>query len=118
MLMIGMSACQQSLNVDRVAETILEVESERLPMTLKEIPYLDTITIDSIHIYKETEPMAAFIYTTWYDSEGSIDMIVQVEGIKKNTENKGQIEWKSFWSVAEIDYEIEKTQSYKYHYIK
>ena len=114
-LMIGLSACQHSLKTDKIAETILETERARIPMMLKEIPYIDSMTMDSCRIYIETEPMAAFLYSAWYDKDSAMFMIVQVEDI---INNEGQIEWNCIWGQAKIDYEIEKTRSYEHPYIK
>lgn len=103
-LMIGMSACQSKLTADDVIESVLDGERDRLPMILQNLPSVDNITVDSLHILVDSEPMSGYLYTTWYDGQKSFSIIVQVIDIKKSEEHKDYIEWKSDWGSAKDTY--------------
>ena len=103
-LMIGMSACQSKLTADDVIESVLDGERDRLPMILQNLPSVDNITVDSLHILVDSEPMSGSLYTTWYDGQKSFSIIVQVIDIKKSEEHKDYIEWKSDWGSAKDTY--------------
>ena len=103
-LMIGMSACQSKLTADDVIESVLDGERDRLPMILQNLPSVDNITVDSLHILVDSEPMSGYLYTTWYDGQKSFSIIVQVLDIKKSEEHKDYIEWKSDWGSAKDTY--------------
>ena len=103
-LMIGMSACQSKLTADEVKELVMEGERDRLPMILQNLPSVDNITMDSLHILVDSEPMSGYLYTTWYDGQKSFSIIVQVIDIKKSEEHKDYIEWKSDWGSAKDTY--------------
>ena len=103
-LMIGMSACQSKLAADEVKELVMEGERDRLPMILQNLPSVDNITVDSLHILVDSEPMSGYLYTTWYDGQKSFSIIVQVIDIKKSEEHKDYIEWKSDWGSAKDTY--------------
>ena len=103
-LVIGMSACQSKLTADDVIESVLDGERDRLPMILQNLPSVDNITVDSLHILVDSEPMSGYLYTTWYDGQKSFSIIVQVIDIKKSEEHKDYIEWKSDWGSAKDTY--------------
>ena len=103
-LMIGMSACQSKLTADDVIESVLDGERDRLPMILQNLPSVDNITVDSLHILVDSEPMSGYLYTTWYDGQKSFSIIVQVIDIKKSEEHKDYNEWKSDWGSAKDTY--------------
>ena len=103
-LMIGMSACQSKLTAEEVKELVMEGERDRLPMILQNLPSVDNITVDSLHILVDSEPMSGYLYTTWYDGQKSFSIIVQVIDIKKSEEHKDYIEWKSDWGSAKDTY--------------
>ena len=103
-LMIGMSACQSKLTADDVIESVLDGERDRLPMILQNLPSVDNITVDSLRLLVESEPMSGYLYTTWYDGQKSFSIIVQVIDIKKSEEHKDYIEWKSDWGSAKDTY--------------
>ena len=103
-LMIGMSACQSKLTADDVIESVLDGERDRLPMILQNLPSVDNITVDRLHILVDSEPMSGYLYTTWYDGQKSFSIIVQVIDIKKSEEHKDYIEWKSDWGSAKDTY--------------
>ena len=99
-LMIGMSACQSKLKVEDVIETVVEGERNHLPMKLQNLPIVDNITVDSLRILVDSEPMSGYLYTTWYDGQKSFSIIVQVTNIRNSKEHKDYIEWNSDWSSA------------------
>ena len=103
-LIIGMSACQSKLKVDDVIESVLDAERNHLPMKLQNLPIVDNITVDSLRILVDSEPMSGYLYTTWYDGQKSFSIIVQVIDIKKSEEHKDYIEWKSDWGSAKDTY--------------
>lgn len=111
-LMIGMSACQPKLNADDVIDSVLEGERNHLPMKLQKLPSVDNITIDSLRIMVDSEPMSGYLYTTWYDGKKSFSIIVEVTDIRNSVEHKGYIEWKSDWSSAASAYLQKKIFSY------
>ena len=100
-----MSACQSKLKVDDVIESVLEGERSYVSMKLLESPPIaDNITVDSLRLLVESEPMSGYLYTTWYDGQKSFSIIVQVIDIKKSEEHKDYIEWKSDWGSAKDTY--------------
>ena len=103
-LIIGMSACQPKMKVDDVIESVLDAERNHLPMKLQNLPIVDNITVDSLRILVDSEPMSGYLYTTWYDGQKSFSIIVQVIDIKKSEEHKDYIEWKSDWGSAKDTY--------------
>ena len=111
-LMIGMSACQSKLTADDVIESVLDGERDRLPMILQNLPSVDNITVDSLHILVDSEPMSGYLYTTWYDGQKSFSIIVKVTNIRNSKEHKDDIVWNSDWSTATCDYLEKLIDSY------
>ena len=111
-LMIGMSACQSKLTADDVIESVLDGERDRLPMILQNLPSVDNITVDSLRLLVESEPMSGYLYTTWYDGQKSFSIIVQVTNIRNSKEHKDYIEWNSDWASAAQAYLQKQLYSY------
>ena len=111
-LMIGMSACQSKLTADDVIESVLDGERDRLPMILQNLPSVDNITVDSLHILVDSEPMSGYLYTTWYDGQKSFSIIVKVTNIRNSKVHKDDIVWNSDWSTATCDYLEKLIDSY------
>ena len=111
-LMIGMSACQSKLTADDVIESVLDGERDRLPMILQNLPSVDNITVDSLHILVDSEPMSGYLYTTWYDGQKSFSIIVKVTNIRNSKVHKDDIVWNSDWATATCDYLEKLIDSY------
>ena len=111
-LMIGRSACQSKLKVEDVIETVVEGERNHLPMKLQNLPIVDNITVDSLRILVDSEPMSGYLYTTWYDGQKSFSIIVQVTNIRNSKEHKDYIEWNSDWASAAQAYLQKQLYSY------
>ena len=111
-LMIGMSACQSKLTADEVKELVMEGERDRLPMILQNLPSVDNITVDSLRLLVESEPMSGYLYTTWYYGQKSFSIIVKVTNIRNSKEHKDYIEWNSDWASAAQAYLQKQLYSY------
>ena len=110
--MIGMSACQSKLKVDDVIVSVLDAERNHLPMKLQNLPMVDNITVDSLRILVDSEPMSGYLYTTWYDGQKSFSIIVQVTNIRNSKERKDDIVWNSDWATATCYYLEKLIDSY------
>lgn len=106
--MLGLTACSNKLTVDKVESTVLQGEREGLPLLKQNLSFIvDDITIDSLHITVEEEPMQGYLYTTWITTgkrRKETPIIVMVDSIRSDDSRKGYIRWKSRWDDAAKSY--------------
>ena len=103
-LMIGMSACKSSLNPDDAKAAVMSGERNHLPMLIQQLSIVDEITIDSMQILVDSEPMSGYLYTTWTKGKRSTPIIIEVDDIQQSAEHKGYIEWRADWENARKAY--------------
>ena len=103
-IFIGFASCTQKYSADEVTELVMAGEIERLPLLKQEMLVVDDITIDSMCLLIDDEPMSGYLYTTWIADNDSTPIIVEVDKIRRSLEHKGYIEWKSDWNKARIAY--------------
>ncbi len=96
---LGLSSCD-SLTPEEVGESIIEGTKDQVPLLVQQLMFVDTLTVDSIHLMVETEPMSGYLYTTWTAGGTSTPVIVEVTDIKKSKTSKGYIEWQADWKSA------------------
>lgn len=110
--LLALFACSTKLNPEDAKSAVLNGEIKRLPLlvqTLKSVGVED-ITIDSLVLLTEDEPMTGMLYTTWTKKESNwrtgretikeIPIIVKVDSIRSSSTQKGYIEWQSRWELA------------------
>lgn len=116
-LSVMLPSCKYPLSPEVAASVVLEGERERIPLYIQEYE-LTNLTIDSLCLLNEVEPMSALLYTTWtYDeithaflnlhmvekkTPKTQTFIIQVDGIKRCEENSDLIQWNSNWDMVNI----------------
>ena len=96
---LGLGACNR-LNPEEVEASIMEGTRKQVPLLVQQLVLIDTITVDSMNLMVNTEPMSGLLYTTWTAGNISTPVIVNVTDIRKSKENKGYLEWQSDWESA------------------
>lgn len=110
--LLAMVACTSKLSPEHAKEVVLRGENERLPLVIQTLNLLgvDDVTIDSLVLLTEDEPMTGMLYTTWKKKETSwrtgietikeIPIIVKVDSIHSSETQKGYVEWHTRWDMA------------------
>ena len=119
-----LSSCAHKLTKEEAINAVLSAEQDRLPLLIQKMSDVESITIDSMRIRIEDEPMSGYLYTTWnyivkytkYPTYAEIwkgnyspkeieeqrekQIIVSVDNIHQSKERKGYVEWETDWSSA------------------
>lgn len=110
--LLALFACSSHLDPERAQKAVIEGETRRLPLLLQNLKLLgvEDITIDSLVLLTEDEPMSGLLYTTWTKKVSNwrtgkvttkeIPMIVQIDSIRTSQTQKGYIEWQPRWDAA------------------
>lgn len=104
--MMVLTSCNNKLTPEQAEAAVLQGETEKLPLLLQTIPFVDNITIDSIHLTIRTEPMRGFLYTTWVSDYKKQPIIVQIDSIRMDKTRKDYIQWQTDWPTAAKSYII------------
>lgn len=92
------------LTPEDARNAVVSGEMDRIPLIKQHLVFIDDITIDSMRITVDQEPMAGYLYTTWINNGQEEPIIVSVSDIRKSKTNKGYIEWMSDWEAAATAY--------------
>ena len=92
------------LTSEDVEAAVMAGETEKIPLIKQHLYFLDDITVDSIHIIVDQEPMSGYLYTTWVSDGKAEPIIVPVSDIHKSKKNKGYIEWTADWESTTKSY--------------
>ena len=102
-VIIMCTSCNR-LTPEKARSAVMAGEMDRIPLIKQQLIFIDDITIDSMRITVDQEPMAGYLYTTWIDDGEKEPIIISVSDIKKGQTNKGYVEWSSNWEAAATAY--------------
>lgn len=103
-MILGLTACGNKFTAEQAEAAVLQGERDRLPLLIQSLPFVDDITIDSIHMTITEEPMQGYMYTTWKKDDNEQSIIVQVDSVRQDATRKGYIQWQSSWDNAARSY--------------
>lgn len=98
-ILIGLCSCNR-LTPEQAKEAVTRGVKDQVPFLVQQLFFIDDITVDSMRIVVDQEPMSGYLYTTWTTKDISSPVIVNVTDIHKSKENKGYIEWTADWESA------------------
>ena len=115
-LLLGIVACNR-LTPEEAKDVVMRTERDRLPLIVQRMSNIENITIDSMRIVVDKEPMTGYLYTTWLVKSSLLNIlhlsfdtnldlkpiIVEVTGIRRSKEHKGMLEWDTHWEEAHND---------------
>lgn len=93
---LGLTACN-NLTADKAKDAVMRGEQDRIPLLVQQLMIIEDITVDSMRITVDSEPMEGYLYTTWKSGEKESQIIVPVQNIHTS---EGYIEWESDWESA------------------
>ena len=123
-LLMCSTSCGHKLTTDEAINAVVSGEQDRLPLLAQKMSDIESITIDSMRIRIEDEPMSGYLYTTWnyivkYTKWATVEemmsgnyypkeieenrekqVIVSVDNIHQSADRKGYIEWETDWGSA------------------
>ena len=119
MVVLGaMTSCGvPPLDPEEAAKAVLEGERARIPLYMQDYE-LTGLTIDSLRLLTDIEPMSALMFTTWTYDVSSYDytqkpykkttsktrpVVIQVCHIQRLPENLKQIHWYSNWQQVNMN---------------
>lgn len=90
---------------------VMDGERDRLPLIIQQLNKVENITIDSMNITINDEPMEGYLYTTWeYEVITSYypkrtksktkSIIIKVDNIQQDEKRKDYIVWETHWDDA------------------
>jgi hypothetical protein len=104
-MMLGLTSCGDKLTAESVEASILQGEKAELPLLIQSMALIvDDITIDSVRVTVDEEPMQGYIYTTWKKGKNEQSIIVLVDSIRQDANRKGYIQWLTLWEDAATSY--------------
>lgn len=68
---------------EEAKETVIAGVKDQVPMLVQQFFFVDDISIDSMRIVVDQEPMSGYLYTTWTSKGISSPIIVNVSDIKE-----------------------------------
>ena len=98
-ILMGFYSCGR-LEPEDAKETVIRGIQDQMPLIVQQLYFVDNITVDSMHIIVDQEPMSGYLYTTWIAKGVSTPIIVNVTDIHKSKTAKGYIEWTADWESA------------------
>lgn len=98
-ILMGFCSCGR-LNPEEAKETVIHGVQDQVPLIVQQLFFVDDISVDSMHIVVDQEPMSGYLYTTWTTKGISTPIIVNVTDIHRSKEAKGYIEWMADWESA------------------
>lgn len=98
-ILMGFCSCSR-LTPDESQETVIAGVKDQVPLILQQLFFVDNISVDSMRIIVDQEPMSGYLYTTWTTKGISTPIIVNVTDIHRSKEAKGYIEWTADWELA------------------
>ena len=107
-----LASCSSKLKPEDATQIVLNGERENLPLVIQTMSTIgvDNITIDSLVLTIQDEPMRGLLYTTWTSSNKNYytgrtkvektPMIIKVDSIISSPTKKGYVQWQSDWQSA------------------
>lgn len=107
-----LASCSSKLNPEDAKQIVLNGERENLPLVVQTMSAMgvDDITIDSLVLTVQDEPMSGLLYTTWTSSRKNyytgktnveeMPMIIKVDSIISSPTQKGYVQWQTNWETA------------------
>lgn len=98
-IVMGLCSCN-SLAPEEAKEAVVAGVKDQVPLLVQQLFVVDDITIDSMRIVVDQEPMSGYLYTTWIANGNTCPVIVNVTDIQRSKKAKGYIEWTADWESA------------------
>lgn len=98
-IVMGLCSCN-SLAPEEAKEAVVAGVKDQVPLLVQQLFVVDDITIDSMRIVVDQEPMSGYLYTTWITNDNTCPVIVNVTDIQRSEKAKGYIEWTADWESA------------------
>ena len=98
-ILMGLYSCSRLTPEEAKASVIAGVK-DQVPLLVQQLIFIDDISVDSMRIVVDQEPMSGYLYTTWTTKDDSKHIIVNVTDIRRSKEAKGYIEWTADWESA------------------
>lgn len=98
-ILIGLCSCNR-LTLEEAEETIIFGVKDQVPLLVQQLFFVDDISVDSMRIIVDQEPMSGYLYTIWTTKDNTRPVIVNVTDIRRSKEAKGYIEWTADWESA------------------
>ena len=98
-ILIGLCSCSR-LTAEEAQEAVTRGVKDQVPFLVQQLFFVDDISVDSMRIIVNQEPMSGYLYTTWKTKDISTPVIVNVTDIHRSKEAKGYIEWTADWESA------------------
>lgn len=112
----SITACSSSLDPEDAKAAVVQGERDRIPLVLQTLSVadVDNVTIDSLVLLVDTEPMSGMLYTTWITNKKNFfsgttktietPIIVEVDSIQNDHERSGYVRWQSDWKTALVTF--------------
>lgn len=103
-----LSSCTE-LTPEVAKQAVITGEQERLDYLIQTInahrfmsPEIHSITLDSIALTNDVEPMSGFIYSTWtVGTKHEVkNILILVDSIIQYPDNKDLVQWHAHWDEA------------------
>ena len=98
-IVMGLCSCN-GLTPEEAKEAVVAGVKNQVPLLVQQLFVVDDITIDSMRIVVDQEPMSGYLYTTWITNDNTCPVIVNVTDIQRSKKAKGYIEWTADWESA------------------
>lgn len=98
-IVMGLCSCN-GLAPEEAKEAVVAGVKDQVPLLVQQLFVVDDITIDSMRIVVDQEPMSGYLYTTWIANDNTCPVIVNVTDIQRSKKAKGYIEWTADWESA------------------
>ena len=98
-IVMGLCSCN-GLTPEEAKEAVVAGVKDQVPLLVQQLFVVDDITIDSMRIVVDQEPMSGYLYTTWITNDNTCPVIVNVTDIQRSEKAKGYIEWTADWESA------------------
>lgn len=107
-LLLLLPSCKK-LTPDAAKQAVFTGEQERLDYLIQTInahrfmsPEIHSITLDSIALTNDIEPMSGFIYSTWTVGKKHEvkNILILVDSIIQCPDNRDLVQWQTHWDDA------------------
>lgn len=111
-----LAACDSKLDPEIAKQSVINGERENLPLRLQLFKRLDVedISIDSLVLTVQDEPMRGMLYTTWKSTSENWrtgkkttkeeSIVISVDSIMQSPTQKGYVQWQTDWKQAALSY--------------
>ncbi len=111
-----LAACGSKLSPEDAEQIVISGEWENLPLRLQLFKRLDVedISIDSLVLTVQDEPMRGMLYTTWKSTSENWRtgkkttqeerIIISVDSIMQSPTQPGYVQWQTDWKQAALSF--------------